>query len=124
MRIGELARRTGTTTRALRYYEEQALLTSERGGNGYREYGDDAVVRVRNVRLLLDAGLGSEEIRELRACLSRDLTHEPACGEALGLYERRLDAVRARLRALLDVEERLSAQVGELRSAAADSVPS
>jgi MerR family transcriptional regulator, copper efflux regulator len=34
MLIGDLAARTGTTTRALRYYEEQGLLESERTAAG------------------------------------------------------------------------------------------
>lgn len=38
MRIGELARRTGVSVRALRYYEEQGLLVPARAANGYREY--------------------------------------------------------------------------------------
>lgn len=36
MRIGELARTTGVSTRALRYYDEQGLLPAERLTNGYR----------------------------------------------------------------------------------------
>ncbi|PRX99047.1 MerR family transcriptional regulator [Allonocardiopsis opalescens] len=116
MRIGELARRTGASPRALRYYEQQRLLASGRGDNGYREYSEDAVVRVRNIRLLLAAGLGSDDIRELDACLSRDLAGEPTCAQAAELYQRRLDAVQARLDALLDVKERLSAQLGEIRA--------
>ena len=38
MRIGELAQRTGVTTRALRFYEDQGLLTARRSANGYRVY--------------------------------------------------------------------------------------
>ena len=58
MRIGELAQRTGTTTRALRYYEQQGLVDSQRQHNGYRDYDQAAIMRVRNIRMLLDIGLG------------------------------------------------------------------
>lgn len=50
MRIGELARRTGVTTRALRYYEEQDLLAAERSGSGQRHYAEDAVDQVHLIR--------------------------------------------------------------------------
>ncbi|MFJ2703590.1 MerR family transcriptional regulator [Streptomyces sp. NPDC087428] len=65
MRIGELARRTGVTTRALRYYEEQNLLTSERSGSGQRHYAEAAVDRIRLIRQLYAAGLSSKAIAEL-----------------------------------------------------------
>ncbi|MDN5855287.1 MAG: MerR family DNA-binding transcriptional regulator, partial [Actinomycetia bacterium] len=47
MQIGELARRTGTTTRALRYYEQQGLLSSNRNSNDYRTYDEGSVTAVR-----------------------------------------------------------------------------
>ena len=36
MRIGEVAERAGVSTRALRYYEEQGLLESDRTSSGQR----------------------------------------------------------------------------------------
>ncbi|MFD7714590.1 MerR family transcriptional regulator [Streptomyces sp. NPDC059814] len=69
MRIGELARRTGVTTRALRYYEEQNLLTSERSGSGQRHYAEAAVDRIRLIRQLYAAGLSSKAIAELTPCV-------------------------------------------------------
>jgi DNA-binding transcriptional MerR regulator len=65
MRIGELARRTGVTTRALRYYEEQNLLTPERSGSGQRHYAEDAVDRIHLIRRLYAAGLSSKTVAEL-----------------------------------------------------------
>jgi len=59
MKIGELSERTGVPTRMLRYYEEQGLLASKRGGNGYRYYDDDAIERVSEVRALIQSGLSS-----------------------------------------------------------------
>jgi DNA-binding transcriptional MerR regulator len=117
MRIGELARRTGATTRALRYYEERGLLGSGRGANGYRDYGPEAVARVHNIRRLLEAGLTSDDIRELGGCLDRDLGHEPPCDDAIARYEHRLAAVERRIDGLLDVHRSLRSQLERLRSA-------
>ncbi|MEV8345182.1 MerR family transcriptional regulator [Streptomyces niveus] len=69
MRIGELARRTGVTTRALRYYEEQSLLTAERSASGQRHYAETAVDRIRLIRQLYAAGLSSKTIAELTPCV-------------------------------------------------------
>ncbi|NDU73392.1 MerR family transcriptional regulator [Actinomadura sp. DSM 109109] len=101
MRIGELSRRTGVKAHQLRYYEAQGLLEAERGTNGYREYGEDAVLRVRQIRHLLDAGLSSEDIAYLLPC---------AVGEAPELFgcPELLSAMRTRLRLLDDRMERLA----------------
>jgi DNA-binding transcriptional MerR regulator len=69
MRIGELARRTGTTERALRYYEEQGLLRPARLPSGYREYDAGDLDTVRHVRTLLAAGLTTEVIAEVLPCM-------------------------------------------------------
>ena len=55
MRIGEVARQAGVSTRALRYYEEQGLLASERTPSGQREYAASAVERVRLVQQFFTA---------------------------------------------------------------------
>jgi len=69
MRIGELARRTGVTTRALRYYEEQHLIAAERSDTGQRHYPEAAVDRIRVIRELYTAGLSSRTIAELTPCV-------------------------------------------------------
>ncbi len=109
MQIGELARRTGTTTRALRYYEQQGLLSSERDVNGYRSYDEGAVIAVRNVQALLSDGLLTKEIRGFGACLrDRDLSVEPPCADAVEVYVRRREAVAERMEELADQHSRLS----------------
>jgi len=62
MRIGDLAHRAGVSPRALRYYEEQGLLTAERTSGGQRTYPDSALERVRLVQQLYAAGLSSRTI--------------------------------------------------------------
>ncbi|MFD7663579.1 MerR family transcriptional regulator [Streptomyces sp. NPDC059788] len=70
MRIGELATRAGVSVRALRYYEEQNLLTSERSPSGQRHYPDHAVDRVRALQQLYAAGLSSKSILAMLPCMS------------------------------------------------------
>jgi DNA-binding transcriptional MerR regulator len=72
MRIGELSKATGLSTRALRYYEEQDLLHSERRPNGYREYGPDSVHIVAFIHDLHLAGLSSEVIRHIMPCARQE----------------------------------------------------
>lgn len=74
MRIGELAERTGTPRRLLRYYEEQGLIAADRAPNGYREYDERFVDRVHQIRGLLDAGLPTRIIKQILPCLDKPRT--------------------------------------------------
>lgn len=74
MRIGEVAAQAGVSTRALRYYEEQGLLASERTPGGQRIYPDTAVDRVKLVQQLYAAGLSSATIVGLLPCVYAPLS--------------------------------------------------
>src|SRR5919206_2272820 len=64
-RVGELARRTGVSVRALHYYDEIGLLSpSRRTEAGHRLYCAEDVVRLQQIRSLRALGFGLEEIRE------------------------------------------------------------
>jgi MerR family Zn(II)-responsive transcriptional regulator of zntA len=66
MRIGELAEAAGTTTKALRFYEEAGLLPSpERTGAGYRNYPPEIISRLAFIRRSQSAGLTLAQIREI-----------------------------------------------------------
>ncbi|MDG9676057.1 MerR family transcriptional regulator [Micromonospora sp. DH14] len=69
MRIGELATKTGVSVRALRYYEEQGLLTAARSAGGQRHYLDEAIDRVYLIQMLYAAGLSSRTILDLLPCV-------------------------------------------------------
>lgn len=57
--IQDIARIAGTTSRTLRHYDAIGLLPPSRvGGNGYRYYDRDALVRLQRILLLRDLGLG------------------------------------------------------------------
>lgn len=64
--IGQLAKRTGLRTSALRYYEEQRLLTpATRSDAGYRLYDERAEQTVRFIGRAQRLGFSLEEIRQL-----------------------------------------------------------
>ena len=63
--IGELAKATGVSTDTLRHYERKGVLHSQRAGNGYREYREDALERVRMVRQGLAIGFTLDELRSI-----------------------------------------------------------
>ncbi|MEV0351990.1 MerR family transcriptional regulator [Nonomuraea sp. NPDC050680] len=111
MLIGELSRRTGVNAHQLRYYEAQGLLEADRGANGYREYDENAVLRVKQIRHLLGAGLSSEDIAYLLPCAVGEAPELLGCPELLA-------AMRSRLQRLDDQMDRLA----QSRDALADYI--
>lgn len=107
MRIGELSRRTGVNAHQLRYYEAQGLLEADRRANGYREYDENAVLRVKQIRHLLGAGLSSEDIAYVLPCAVGETPELPGCAELL-------TAMRSRLARLDDQMNRLARSRGAL----------
>jgi DNA-binding transcriptional MerR regulator len=69
--IGELARRAGLASSALRYYERIGLLSPAARAGGRRYYTLASVERVALVQLCQDAGFTLREIRSLLAARSR-----------------------------------------------------
>jgi DNA-binding transcriptional MerR regulator len=69
--IGEVGRRTGAATSALRYYERVGLLPPAERAGGKRHYPPSIAERIALIRLYQDAGFTLAEIRELLAEGSR-----------------------------------------------------
>ena len=69
--IGELARRTGLASSALRYYERAGLLSPTARAGGRRHYGSSSADRVALIQLCQDAGFTLREIRGLVTAWSR-----------------------------------------------------
>ncbi|MEU1007711.1 MerR family transcriptional regulator [Streptomyces sp. NPDC005890] len=111
MLIGELASATGTTTRTLRYYEEQGLLEPGRTAAGYRVYGPEAVVRVRNVRDLLASGFTVENVKSFVRYLDSDLpevfAYAEACAAHYEVGARRVAELQERIEALTRMRDTL-----------------
>ena len=61
--IGEVAARSGVATSALRFYEEQGLIRSERTDAGHRRYPRAVIRRVAFIVFAQKIGLSLEEIR-------------------------------------------------------------
>ena len=65
MKIGELSRRTGVSASALRYYEQEKLISPVARRSGQRDFGDGSVTAVAVVQLARSAGFTIREIRQL-----------------------------------------------------------
>lgn len=115
MRIGELAERAGTTTRALRYYESRGLLPAQRDSNGHRMYTEDDLRLLQQIRTLQEFGFELEETRPFAECLRAGNAAGDVCPPARDVYRRKLaeldeviaqlQSIRAEVRTRLDLAE-------------------
>ena len=101
--IGQLSERSGVAHSALRYYEEEGLLASERTAGGQRRYHRDALRRVAFIRVAQQVGLSLGEIGEALASLPAGRTPTAKDWARLSASWRpRLDAQIALLTGLRD----------------------
>jgi MerR family redox-sensitive transcriptional activator SoxR len=90
--IGEIARRSGVASSALRFYEEKGLIVSERAGSGHRRYPRSALRRIAFIVFAQRIGLSLEEIAAELAELPQKRTPTRSDWERLsGEWSKRID---------------------------------
>ncbi|MEV4200300.1 MerR family transcriptional regulator [Micromonospora globbae] len=94
--VSDVARESGVSGSAVRFYERQGLITAGRTSGNQRRFGPEAACRVRVARVAQRIGLSVGEIRELLAALPPD--PEPADWQAL--HERLTAEAEQRIREL------------------------
>jgi MerR family copper efflux transcriptional regulator len=110
LRVGELAKRTGKTVRALHLYEEMNLLHPvHRSKGGFRLYAPSSVARVAWIGKLQEAGFSLHELSAfLRAVGPDDLSAAPtAMSRVREVFAQRLAEIRAQLTRLNQLESDL-----------------
>jgi DNA-binding transcriptional MerR regulator len=117
MRIGELARRTGVSVRSIRHYDLNGLLEADRSENGYREFDESAVARVRRIKRLISDGLTVEEVLPMAECLASSISEEQFCTHLLELYEEKLRELDGEIAALHRKRANLAWRVAQMRAA-------
>lgn len=105
MKIGELAKATGTQVETIRYYEREGLLpeTTRTEGN-YRIYGEAHAECLSFIRHCRSLDMTLEEIRVLLRF--KDAPNEN-CGEVNALLDEHIGHVAARIRELRSLERQL-----------------
>ncbi|MFE5872040.1 MerR family transcriptional regulator [Streptomyces roseifaciens] len=115
MRISELARRAGVTTKAVRYYETLGLITPRRLANGYRDYDENDVRLAQEIRALRSLGIPAERTRPFLDCLEAGRRHADDCPASLAGYRDAIDELTERIEALT---ARRAALISHLQEAA------
>ena len=108
--IGELARRSGVATSAVRFYEARGLIVSERTAGNQRRYPQSTLRRIAFVRTAQRIGLSLDEIGEALSTLPDNRTPTKADWHRLSrAWRPRLDEQIRRIELL---RERLDGCIG------------
>ena len=108
--IGELARRSGVATSALRFYEAEGLLAGSRSAGGHRQYPRHALRRVAFIRAAQTVGLSLPQIKAALASLPDSRT--PTKADWARLSAGWAPLLDARIAALQQLRERLTGCIG------------
>jgi DNA-binding transcriptional MerR regulator len=107
MRIGELARLTGTPPENIRFYEREGLLPApERSRNNYRRNGPAHVERLYLIRNYRASGIGLDDMRNLLGWTHRESPEPELLTQAVRDH---LAYVEERMAQLTRVKEHLLA---------------
>jgi MerR family transcriptional regulator, copper efflux regulator len=95
MFISELEKKTGLTRHTIRFYEKEGFLKNyiRRGENNYRDYSEDAVVLLLNIKAGQAAGFTLAELKEL---VEADEMNELTIHMKVVLIRQKMDAIDKR----------------------------
>lgn len=109
MTRGELAKRAGVNTETLRYYEKKKLIAEPpRTLSGYRQYSEEAVVRIQFIKRSQDLGFSLREITELFALR---VDSETACEDVRARAEAKLTDTKNKIQELLRIKGALQKMI-------------
>jgi DNA-binding transcriptional MerR regulator len=117
LRVGELARTSGKTVRALHLYEELGLLVPvERSKGGYRLYDADSVTHVRWIGKLQEMGFSLSEIQTMARQWEQSGSAPSAMAKVERLLQEKLAETREQMERLQMLESELHASLEYLRT--------
>ncbi|MXO68384.1 heavy metal-responsive transcriptional regulator [Pelagerythrobacter marinus] len=106
MRIGELARATGTSVETIRYYEREGIIpAADRADNNYRDYSPEHLATLTFVRRARGLGFSMAQVRALLA-LSADA--DTPCADVDRMVQSQIEEVDRRIGDLEAMRAQLS----------------
>jgi DNA-binding transcriptional MerR regulator len=117
LKVGELARRTGKTTRAIHLYEELGLLTpAVRSKGGFRLYSPRTVARLEWIQKLQDMGFSLTEIKAFLRLWEESNTAPAAMEKVREIFQDKLRETQETITRLTKLAGELSESLAYLDS--------
>jgi DNA-binding transcriptional MerR regulator len=112
MQVGDLARESGKTVRAIHLYEElELLIPAARSKGRYRLYGRDALMRIRWIGKLQDMGFSLTDIQTIVKDWQESGSAPRAMVKMREVYKSRLAQTRDHIRKLESLKTELESSL-------------
>ncbi|MGI9365635.1 MAG: redox-sensitive transcriptional activator SoxR [Rhizobiaceae bacterium] len=108
--IGEIARRTGLSVSAIRFYEERGLVTAGRNGGGQRRFARSDIRRLSFVMIAQTLGFSIERIRQALSSLPDH--RAPTKAEWAKMADGFRDDLNERIETLVRLRDKLDGCIG------------
>lgn len=109
MKIGQLAEATGVSTSRIRFYEKHGLMPQPtRQENGYRDYPDETVSRLKTIIISKSLGFSLSEIKQFLPDDPNDLI---AREDVVAHLEAKLADVDRKIEELRDIREKVQGTI-------------
>ena len=114
MKIGEVAKLSGTGIETIRFYEREGLLLEpERRPSGYRQYDESTVERLEYIRRAKELGFTLAEIREL---MELSFVSQTCCDHIRQRAETKFADIESKIRSLQQMKRSLGKIVERCRN--------
>ena len=114
MKIGEVAKLSGTGIETIRFYEREGLLLEpERRPSGYRQYDESTVERLEYIRRAKELGFTLAEIREL---MELSFVSQTCCDHIRQRAETKITDIESKIRNLQQMKRSLGKIVQRCRN--------
>lgn len=109
----------------LRYYEQLGLISPSRGANGYRDYDEYLVERVKKINGLAESGVPTRLIGAMLSCLNQpqEIVVQEASPELRAMLVQQRDAMAERIGTLQHNREALERYIAALDAAMSSGGP-
>jgi MerR family copper efflux transcriptional regulator len=115
LKVGDLARRTGKTVRAIHLYEELGLLSPPvRSKGGFRMYSGDGIKRIEWIQKLQDMGFSLTEIKAFLQAWEESATAPGAMATVREIFTEKLRETRETITRLTRLTEELTESLAYL----------
>jgi DNA-binding transcriptional MerR regulator len=115
LQVGDIAKASGKTVRAIHHYEEVGLLRPHARSKGrYRLYDQAALTRVRWIGKLHDLGLSLAQIQEIVQAWESASSAPEGMARIRAIYQQKLEETRAQIAHLASLERELAASIDYL----------
>ena len=105
MNIGEAARHSDLPPKTIRYYEDIDLIKPSRSGNGYRDYSETDVHRLRFLQRSRSLGFTIEECRLLLSLYEDD---QRASSDVKAVANQKIDQINLKIKELKSLKKTLT----------------